>query len=88
VELLIKALLLAALIRLLIATSKPLLCASIYAGVVFALGAVFSGDIARAAITACFAFIVAFAYFWTLDRIHSLAIWWIVAVVGASVVFL
>jgi hypothetical protein len=88
VELPIKVFVLAAMIRLLIATNKPLLCAGIYAGSAFALGAVFSGDITRVTIMSGLAFIAAFAYFWTLDRINSLAIWWLVAVVGAPLVFL
>jgi hypothetical protein len=88
VELLIKAFLLAAVIRLLIATNKPLLCAGIYAGSAFVLGAVSSGDIMRVTVMAGLAFIAAFIYFWILDRIESLLIWWVVAVVGASLVLL
>lgn len=76
------------MIRLLIATNKPLLCAGVYAGSAFALGAVFSNDITRVTMMTGLAFIAAFVYFWILDRIDSLVIWWVVAVVGAPVVFL
>ena len=85
----IKVFVLAALIRLLIATDKPLLCASIYAVSAFAIGAVFGDDITRVAVMAALAFIAAFVYFWILDRLDSSSvIWWVVAVVGVPIVFL
>jgi hypothetical protein len=89
VELAIKVFILAAMIRLLIATDKPLLCAAIYAGSAFALGALVGDDIMRVAMMAALAFIAAFVYFWILDRLDSgSVIWWVVAVVGVPLVFL
>jgi hypothetical protein len=89
VELAIKVFVLAAMIRLLIATDKPLLCAGIYAGSAFAIEAVFGEDIMRVAMMAGLAFIAAFVYFWILDRLHSgSAFWWVVAVAGVPLVLL
>ena len=88
-ELAIKVFVLAAMIRLLIATDKPLLCAGIYAGCAFVLGAVFGDDITRVAMMAGLAFVAAFVYFWILDRLDASSLmWWIVAVVGVPLVFL
>ena len=88
-ELAIKVFVLAAMIRLLIATDKPLLCAAIYAGSAFAVGSVFRDYIMRVAMMAGLAFIAAFVYFWILDRLDSSSvIWWVVAVVGVPLVFI
>ena len=88
-DLAIKVFVLAAMIRLLIATDKPLLCAGIYAGCAFALGAVFGEEITRVAMMAGLAFVAAFMYFSILNRLDtSSIIWWVVAVIGVPLVFL
>jgi hypothetical protein len=78
------------MIRLLIATDKPLLCAGIYAACAFGLSAMFRDDIARAALIAGITFAGAFVYFWMLDRLGDSSImWWILAVAaGVPLVFL
>jgi hypothetical protein len=88
--LLIKVFLLAAMIRLLIATEKPLLCAGIYAACAFALGAMFRDDITGVVLITGITFAGAFVYFWILDRLgNSSILWWILAVgVGVPLVFL
>lgn len=88
-DLAIKVFVLAAMLRLLIATDKPWLCAGIYAGVVFILGAVFGDKIASVTLMAGLAFIAAYVYFWILDRVDTSSVWWwIVAVIGVPLVFL
>lgn len=88
--LLIKVFLLAAMIRLLIATEKPLLCAGIYAACAFFLGAMFRDDITGVALISGIIFAGAFVYFWVLDRLGSSSIlWWVLAVgIGVPLVFL
>jgi hypothetical protein len=78
----IKILLLAALIRLLIATDKPFLCAGIYAGVALLFGLVFGGAFLPALISAAIAFALASIYFWLLDWLDSASVWWWVVALG------
>jgi hypothetical protein len=88
-DLAVKIFLLAVIIRLLIATDKPLLCAGIYAAIAFGLGLVFGNELTSVALRAGLAFVAAFVYFWILDRLDSSsALWWIVAIVGVPLVFL
>ena len=79
----IKFIVLAALIRLLIATDKPFLCSGIYAGIALALNLAFSGSVLAAFISAAIAFALASLYFWMLDRLDSASVmWWVVALGG------
>jgi len=88
--LLIKVFLLVAMVRLLIATEKPLLCAGIYAACAIPLGATFGNDIMDVALIAVITFAGVFIYFWILNRLGSSSIgWWTLAVaVGVPLVFL
>ena len=88
--LLIKVFLLVAMIRLLIATEKPLLCAGLYAACALPLGTIFRDDFTEVAFMAAITFAGAFVYFWMLDRLGSSSIgWWVLAVgVGVPLVFL
>jgi len=80
----IKFILLAALVRLLLATNKPFLCSGIYAGVAFALGLVFGNPFGPVLLHASIAFALASTYFWLLDRLDgsSEVLWWLVAMGG------
>ena len=85
----IKVFVLAGMIRLLIATDKPVLCAAIYAGVVLVIGAVFGDPMAGVMFMTGLAFISAFVYFWILNRLDtSSVLWWIIAVIGVPLVLL
>jgi len=85
----IKVFVLAAMIRLLIATSKPLLCAGVYAGCAFVLDAVFGQNFTRAAMMAGLSFVIAAVYFWILERLEMGSfVWWVVAVIGVLLVLL
>jgi hypothetical protein len=85
----IKVLALAMMVRLLIATDKPWLCAGIYGAVTFIVGAVFGDEIASIALMAGLAFAAAFVYFWILNRLDESSVaWWVVAIIGVPLVFL
>jgi hypothetical protein len=60
----LKFILLAALVRLLIATDKPFLCSGIYAGVGFIFGAAFGGTVLGSLISAGIGFALASVYKW------------------------
>ena len=82
----IKLILLAALVRLLIATDKPFLCSGIYAAAGFLLGLAFGGKVLAVLISACIGFALASVYFWLLDRLdQGSAVWWLVAILGIAV---
>ncbi len=82
----IKCILLAALIRLLIATDKPLLCSGLYAGVGLVFGLAFGGRIPAVLISVGIGFVLASVYFWVLNRLDSgSVVWWLVAVLGIAI---
>ncbi len=82
----IKFVLLAVLIRLLLATDKPFLCSGIYAGVAFLLGLIFGHPFLSVLTHAAISFVLASVYFWLLDRLEgSEVLWWLVAIVGVVI---
>ena len=82
----VKILVLAALIRLLIATDKPFLCSGIYAGVALLSGLAFGGSVLAVLISAGIGFALVSLYFWILDRLDSASVmWWLVALGGISI---
>ena len=86
----IKVFTLAAMIRVLIATDKPWLCAVVYAGVAFLINMAFrfGETVLSVALTAGLIFIAVFVYFWILDRFEpSSIVWWIIAIIGVLIVF-
>jgi hypothetical protein len=87
----IKVILLVALIRLLIATDKPLLCASLYTFVGFMLGllAVAGGQLSFFVllIATVIRFGLSSLYFCLLDRIGEGLIWWVVLILGLALGF-
>jgi hypothetical protein len=87
---LIKVFLLVAMIRLLVATENPLLCAGIYGSCALFLGVMVGDDITQVALISSITFAVGLGYFWILNRAGSSSIlWWIVAVaVGGVLSFL
>ena len=80
--LLIKALVLAALIKLLLATEKPVLCAGIYAvGVLLFMigfGVPFGGQYVRVPI----AFGLAWLYFAGLNATEGTKLFWVILILG------
>lgn len=80
-----RVLLLVGLIRLLIETNKPLVCAEIYAAAA-ALGALMSGrGVAGALIAAGFGLVLSGLYFWLLDRFDGSFLWWVILVAGLAI---
>ncbi len=87
-----KVILLASLIRLLIAADKPFLCSGIYTFGIFALGllSVLSGQAPFLAllIGAAIVFVLSSLYFWLLYRIGEGLWWWIVLILGVVIILL
>ena len=85
----IRIIVLAALIKLLIATDKPFLCAGIYTFVGFALGllSTMGGESPFFAllIVTVLRFGLSSLYFWLLDRFDSGPIWWIILILGLAI---
>jgi hypothetical protein len=79
----IKFIVLAALIRLLIETDKPLLCSGIYAGVALVFGLAFGHSLPAVLISVGIGFVLASIYFWLLNRLDTgSVVWWLVAIIG------
>ena len=74
------------LVRLLIATDLPFLCSGIYAVIVCFLGMAFAGPTLAVFVHAAIAFVFASIYFWLLDRFSEGIIWWVIMLVGMSIV--
>ena len=82
----IKCILLAALIRLLIASEQPFLCSGIYAAVALVFGLAFGGKFPAVLISASIAFVLASLYFWLLNRLDfGSFVWWLVALLGIAI---
>ena len=80
----IQALMLVALIRLLIETEKPLLCAGIYAGLSLFLGLLLGGGLVGVLIGAAVGFGYSFVWFHFLNRSDRSGIWWVVFFAGLA----
>ena len=86
----IKIILLAVLIRLLVATNRPWLCAGLYTGVLIVWNVVelFAGNtpflpgLPALLIFAAIRFALSGFYFWLLNRIDGGVWWWIVMIAG------
>jgi hypothetical protein len=85
----IKVILLVALIRLLIATDKPLLCAGLYTFVGFALGFLVGiggqASLFPLLIVTVIRFGLSSLYFWLLYRIGEGILWWVVLILGLAI---
>ena len=80
----IDVLVLIALIKLLLASHSPKLCAGLYvvAVVIINLSVSISFDIINLLFTASIAFIFSYIYFWLLDRFEGSGWWWGILVGG------
>ncbi len=78
-----KVILLVGLIRLLVETEKPILCAGLYAGFGFLLGALMGIPLVPLTIGMAISFALALLYFWLLYRIEmGSLLWFVVIVIG------
>lgn len=83
--LLVKPLLLACLVKILIETESPLLCASIYGGVHFLFRLSFTDFGLAVFLLPAVSFGLSFLYFWLLNRLGvATAWWWVVLIAGMS----
>ena len=82
-----KFLLLISLVRVLIATDKPFLCAGIYTGAVLLLGLILSQPFLSILIHVSISLVLTCIYFWLLDRLEgNEVLWWLVALIGIGIV--
>ncbi|MFM2142232.1 MAG: hypothetical protein RLZZ476_776 [Verrucomicrobiota bacterium] len=79
----IKAIMLAALIRLLLATSKPILCSGIYTAVSVFFGLALGTKFLTVLVSGAIVFGLTSLYFTLLDRFEdSAGLFWFIAVLG------
>jgi hypothetical protein len=83
--LILKVALLVGLIRMLISTDKPLLCAGLYAVALTIVEFLFQVPIQTIAISVGISFAVAFIYFWLLNRFHSGLLYWAIFLLGMPI---
>lgn len=82
----IRVLILAALVRLLLATEKPFLCSTLYVlpRALFELAA--GASMEALALSCGLAWGLASLYFWLLNRFDSgTGLWWTIAIVGLAI---
>ena len=79
----VKVLILAALVKLLLATNKPFLCSGIYAAVSFIFPLMTGKGFLVAIITGTVAFVLASIWFWLLNRFEDRpGVFWCIVVLG------
>jgi hypothetical protein len=84
--LIIKIFLLWGLIKLLIETRSPLLCAGIYTGVVIVFAMISSLSFSALLLVTALSFALAFVYFWILDKVYGYTIaFWLIGIAGAVI---
>lgn len=81
----LKIIILVALIRLLVATDKPLLCSGIYAGVALFFGLVVGNPFCAVLAFSVVGFALASLYFWLLYRLQGGALWWVILIGGLAI---
>lgn len=70
------------LVKLLLITDRPPLCAGIYTAGGFVLALAFGVPPVYALIRSAIAFGLAFVYFWLLDRFEESSLFWVILVLG------
>ncbi len=81
----VKILLLVGLIRLLVATNKPMLCTGIYTCAAVAFALMFGKPFLYILIATPIAFGFAFLYFWLLDRYEETGWFYVILTVGLAI---
>jgi hypothetical protein len=81
----LKIIVLVGLIRLLVATEKPILCSGIYTGIAFFFGLIMGNPFWSVLFSSAIGFALASLYFWLLDQIQDGALWWIVLIGGLAI---
>lgn len=83
---LLKVILLAGLVKLLISIEQPFLCAAIYAAARFVLGVFVADSILLLLGVTALVFVLAAVYFWLLSLFSESSLFWVVLIVGLSIV--
>jgi len=73
------------LLQLLHRTNKPILCAGIYSGLAFVTALMFGSPFLPVLLFSAFGFLLAWLYFWLLDRLEGSFFWWIVMFGGLAI---
>lgn len=82
-----KFLLLVSLVRVLLTTDKPLLCAGIYTSAVLLLGLILGHPFLSILISVSISLVLTCIYFWLLDRLEgNELLWWLIAIIGIGIV--
>ena len=80
---LFKIIFLIGLIKLLLATNKPFMCAGIYTALGFIFGLLIGQSFLNVLIASVVAFAFSALYFWLLDRFeYNILLWWVILMVG------
>ena len=78
----------ACLIRALIVTEAPFVCAGIFTTVAIVRATCMFGLSLHVAVTGIAAFAASSLYFWLLDRFNDSLLWWLILIVGLPVIAL
>jgi hypothetical protein len=81
----LKIILLVGLIRLLMVTDKPLLCAGIYASIALFFGLIMGNHFLIVLIASGISFALASLYFWLLYRVEGGIMWWVILMGGLAI---
>lgn len=83
--LIVKVILLIALLRVLVITEKPVLCAGIYAGVGLILSLFLGFGLMGSLVGALVGFILSFIYFWLLNKYNHGPAYFIILIIGLGI---
>jgi hypothetical protein len=83
---LLKAFFVASLVKVLLKTNKPALCAAIYVAMGFVVGLMFGRSFIPLVIGSAIAFALAYLYFWLLNRFEESGVFWVILVLGFFIV--
>ena len=83
--LIFKVLILVALLKLLINTERPSLCAGIYTAIVLLFNLMFGLGFIASIVGAAISGVLALIYFWLLNHFRETAIFWLVLILGLAI---
>ena len=83
--LIFKILILVALLKLLINTERPSLCAGIYTAIVLLFNLMFGLGFITSIVGAAISGVLALIYFWLLNHFRETAIFWLVLILGLAI---
>lgn len=81
----VNLLVLFATLKLLEQTNKPLQPAIVYSIARFIFGLMFSGDLMMTIIATLISFVLAYVYFWLLNKTSGSILWWLILILGLAI---